>query len=308
MKAVSFLPAATAMIYEMGLAQLLYGVTFECPAYALHLPKLVRCVLEGKVYTSTEIDEIFSKSQRKLESLYYVDIELLKSIEPDVIFTQDVCEICQIDTECTAAAASQLRKQPHIVALSPNNLNDVFQCALDIGKALGKLEVAETYIDHLKGKLSDVRSCLRLSQRPIVKITILEWIAPIYNCGHWIPYQIIAAGAADSLAIPGGNSKAITWSALQESNPEVLIIAPCGYTIERSLQEIKLLQSSPGWFDLKAVQNKRTYLADFDLFTQPSIGTLIDGIFLLAALAHPSLFTIPPHLKKKFIEVEPTPS
>ena len=108
MKACSFLPAATKMIYDMGLQDLLYGVTFECPPEAADKPAVVRCMLEGKNYSSTEIDKIFSASKAQGKSLYYVEEELLQAIAPDIIFTQDVCEVCQIDTACTAAAVAKL--------------------------------------------------------------------------------------------------------------------------------------------------------------------------------------------------------
>ena len=129
MIACSFLPAATQMIYDMNLQHLLQGVTFECPAVALaEKHKVVRCVLEGNNYSSEEIDRIFSASKAQGKSLYYVDDDLRHLIQPDVIFTQDVCEVCQIDTECTAAAVSKLTKQPKLVALTPSGLDDVFGC------------------------------------------------------------------------------------------------------------------------------------------------------------------------------------
>ena len=135
MVACSFLPAATQMIYDMGLQHYLQGITFECPHVALaEKNKVVRCVLEGNAYSSAEIDKIFSASKAQGKSLYYVDEALLQTIAPDVIFTQDVCEVCQIDTVCTAAAVARLEKQPKLVSLSPNNLQDVFQTRKVLGQ------------------------------------------------------------------------------------------------------------------------------------------------------------------------------
>src|SRR5216683_3984548 len=130
MKACSFLPAATKMIYDMGLQDLLYGVTFECPPEASGKPVIVRCMLEGKHYSSIEIDKIFSASKAQGKSLYYVDEAILQAISPDIIFTQDVCEVCQIDTTCTNAAIASLEKQPRVIPLTPNNLQDVFASAI----------------------------------------------------------------------------------------------------------------------------------------------------------------------------------
>src|SRR5689334_14149129 len=152
MKVCSFLPAATKMIYDMGLEQFLYGVTFECPGPPPGKPpkeKVVRCVLEGKQYSSAEIDKIFSASKAQGKSLYYVDDALLHSISPDIIFTQDVCEVCQIDTTCTTAAIASLEKQPQVIPLTPNNLQDVFACAITIATAIGKEEAAYAYLSLL---------------------------------------------------------------------------------------------------------------------------------------------------------------
>ena len=147
MKICSFLPAATQMIYDMGLQDMLYGVTFECPQQALaEKEKVVRYVLEGNQYSSAEIDRIFSASKAQGKSLYYVDEELLQRIQPDIIFTQDVCEVCQIDTACTAAAVAKLSKQPRLIPLSPQNLDDVYATAITIAKAFDKEEAAYSYL------------------------------------------------------------------------------------------------------------------------------------------------------------------
>lgn len=201
MKIVSFLPAATKMIYDMGLQEYLCGVTFECPKEAANQPKIVRCILEGKNYSSIEIDRIFSASKAQGKSLYWVDQELLESISPDIVFTQDVCEVCNIDTVCTETAVSKLTKQPTLVPLSPNNLQDVFECAITIAKAIGKEEVALRYLAGLQYKVDDILDRLRLHKAPLKRVMIMEWIEPIYNCGHWIPFQIAAASGVECFLI-----------------------------------------------------------------------------------------------------------
>jgi iron complex transport system substrate-binding protein len=300
MKACSFLPAATQMIYDMGLAQDLYGVTFECPGIALaEKPKVVRCLLEGKHYSSAEIDKIFSASKAQGKSLYYVDEELLQSIEPDVIFTQDVCEVCQIDTVCTSAAVAKLKKQPTLISLTPQNLDNVYNSAITIAKAFGKEEAAYKYLASLQQRTDSILEVLRMHRSPLKRVMVMEWIDPIYNCGHWIPFQIAQAGGVDMLSNPAGDSIVTPWEKVVKYDPEVLVIAPCGFPIERTIDEIHLLSERKEWEQLKAVQNQQVYIVDFDLFTQPSAGTLVDGIELLAALFHPGLFTMPGHLEHK---------
>jgi iron complex transport system substrate-binding protein len=299
-KIVSFLPAATKMIYDMGLEEHLHGVTFECPKEAADLPKVVRCVLEGKNYSSIEIDRIFSASKAQGKSLYWVDEELLEEISPDVIFTQDTCEVCLIDTACTLSSIQHLSKQPELIQLSPNNLDDVFNCAVTIARTIGKEEVAFQYLAGLKSVMNAILGQLRGAGAPLKRVMLMEWIEPIYNCGHWIPFQIAAAGGVDMLSNPAGDSVVNKWEKIQKYNPEVLVIAPCGFDIGRSEEEMHLLTAKPGWNELEAVKNDAVYLADFDLFTQPSIGTLVKGVEVLSCLFHPEIFQADEALSKYF--------
>jgi iron complex transport system substrate-binding protein len=309
MVACSFLPAATQMIYDMGLQHYLQGITFECPHKALaEKNTVVRCVLEGKSYSSAEIDKIFSASKAQGKSLYYVDEDLLQSIAPDVIFTQDVCEVCQIDTVCTAAAVARLKKQPKLVSLSPNNLQDVFNTAVTIATELGKEEAAYAYLAGLQSTIDNIIDTLRKHKSPPKRVMVLEWMEPIYNCGHWIPYQIAYAGGIDMMSNPGGDSIVTSWEKIYKYNPEVLVAAPCGFTTQRTTEELYLLTRRPGWEDLQAVKNREVYIADYDLFTQPSAGTLTDGIEILSAMFHPALFKVPANLQHKCISLFQLPA
>ncbi|GAC1438140.1 MAG: cobalamin-binding protein [Sediminibacterium sp.] len=304
MVALSFLPAATRMIYDMGLQDSLHGVTFECFYKALaEKPKVVRCMLEGNTYSSAEIDRIFSASKAQGKSLYYADEELLQQLQPDIIFTQDVCEVCQIDTACTSAAVARLKKQPLLIPLTPRHLNDVYQSAITIASALGKEEAAYTYLSSLQKRTDNILDTLRLHKMPLKPVMLMEWIDPIYNCGHWIPYQIAQAGGVDMLGNPSGDSIVTPWDRIVKYNPEVLIIAPCGFEVKRATEELHLLTQKAGWDQLQAVQSRQVYVLDFDLFTQPCPGTLVDGITLLAALFHPALFQVPGHLQHKYTNI-----
>ncbi len=306
MKACSFLPAATQMIYDMNLQNLLYGVTFECsPLSRQEKPIIVRCVLEDNHFTSEEIDKVFSAYKAEGRSLYYVEQERLAKAAPDVIFTQDVCEVCQIDTVCTSAAVAQLAKQPQLVALTPKNLRDVFDCAVQIATALGQEEAAYHYLAGLNRRIDKVIDTLRANKAPLRRISLMEWIQPIYNCGHWIPYQIAFAGGVDMLSNPAGYSIVTAWEKFKLYDPEILVIAPCGFDIARTYEEISLLEAQEGWNDLQAVKNQKVFIADYDMFTQPSASTLVDGIEVLAAIFHPELFQIPAHLQHKCTQYKP---
>jgi iron complex transport system substrate-binding protein len=297
MKACSFIPAATSMIYQMGLEQYLYGVTFECPS---DKPKVVHSYLEGNKHNSEEIESIVSQSKEQGKRLYFIDDELLQAISPDVIFTQDVCEVCQIDTSYVQRAVYKLKKQPLLVSLKPRNLDDVYQNAITIATALGEEEAAYRLLAGLKERTDKITDSLRKNNSTLRRVMIMEWLDPIYNCGHWIPYQIAQAGGVDMLSNPSGYSFITSWEKVLQYNPEVLVIAPCGFTAERTVEEVHVLTSKPGWNDLFAFKNGAIYFADADLFTQPG-ATLVDGIELLAALFHPGIFQAPEKLKNKYL-------
>ncbi|MBC6998642.1 ABC transporter substrate-binding protein [Cytophaga sp. FL35] len=301
LKVCSFLPAVTQMMYDMGLQDYLIGVTFECPTIALREKKpVVRCILEGKSYSSQQIDTFFTESKREGKELYYVDEKLLEEIAPDIIFTQDVCDICQIDMDCTMAAVAHLPKQPELISISPAGLSDVFENALTIAKALGAEEKAYQYLAGLQYRIDAVVDGLREHRDLPKSVALLEWLDPIYNCGHWIPHQIAFAGGVDMLSHPSGNSIAISWDRIRQYDPEIMIVAPCGFDTQRTLKEMSHLFTKDGWTSLKAVKNKRVYIADFELFTQSSAGTLVDGIELLAGLFHPDYLTVPSRLQTRF--------
>jgi iron complex transport system substrate-binding protein len=299
-RACSFLPAATSIISQLGLEDLIYGVTFECPS---DRPKVVRTILEGKTFSSEEIDRFVSDSKAKGIPLYYIDEELLAQAAPDIIFTQDVCDVCQIDTSVVQRAVHKLKKQPLLVPLIPRNLDDVFDNVLTIGKALHHEQKAIHLLSRLNQRRETILNTLLRNRAPLKRVMIMEWLSPIYNCGHWIPYQVAAAGGVDMLSNPGGYSIVTEWEKIRKYNPEVLVIAPCGFHIERSATEINKLTVLEGWEDMLAVKTNRVFLADANLFTQPS-AELVDGIELLAALFHPDLFDAPEQLSKKFIPLE----
>ncbi|WP_430907407.1 ABC transporter substrate-binding protein [Maribacter sp. 2-571] len=300
LKVCSFLPAVTQMIYDMGLQEHLYGVTFECPQVAL-LEKnvVVRCVLEGGAYSSREIDRLFSESKRTGKSLYYVEEQLMEELAPDLIFTQDVCDVCQIDTAATSAAIAHLKKRPLLISITPNTLEDVFDNALTIATAIGKKAIGMAYVERLKQRMSVVTTRLKKYKVKTKRISLLEWIDPLFNCGHWIPDQIAAAGGVDLLSNPSGNSTVLQWEDLTAYDPEIIGVAPCGFTVERTLKEIRLLTDRTGWVTLSAVRSNAVYSIDFDLFTQSSASTLVDGIELLAALFHPEAIPFPKRLVHK---------
>jgi iron complex transport system substrate-binding protein len=301
MTVASFMSAVTQMIYDMGLDEHLKGITFECPQIALDEKQVaVRYKLEGKTLTSEEINTIFSKTKAEGDTLYYVDEAVLEAVAPDIIFTQDVCDVCQIDTECVANSAYKLPKVPELISITPNSLDDVFNNALTVAKAMNKETVGINYVASLKERINTIIDKQRKHRISPKSVLLLEWIEPLFNCGHWIPHQIGYAGGIDLLSHPSGDSIVVSWDKIVKYNPEVIIIAPCGYTIDRTLEDMPFLTQKSEWNQLKAVKNKQVYIADFDMFTQSSASTLVNGIECLSKMIHPDHFTAKESLQNKF--------
>lgn len=303
LKSCSFLPAATQMIYDMKLENQLHGVTFEClPESRENNEIIVQSRIEGQDLSSEEIDKIFSESKQTGDSLYWIEETKLIEIAPDIIFTQDVCDICQIDTKCTHEAIDKLSIQPKIIPLSPISLEDVFGCAMTIAKALGNENRAHEYIAKLNKDIDFIVDTIRKHRSPLKRVMVIEWIDPIYNCGHWIPQQIAYAGGVDMLSNPNGDSMVIVWDKIVKYDPEVIVIAPCGFHVDRSMKEMDKITQLPNFNQLTAVKNNSMFLIDYDLFTQPTPSTLTNGIKALASFFHPDLFSLPEILRHKVIQ------
>lgn len=291
MKVVSLMPAVTQMIYDLGLEQYLYGVTFECGNKALLEKQIVvKCKVPVADLTSEEINTIYSQSKATGESLYYIDEEVLSAIAPDVVFTQDVCDVCQIDTQCASVSIEKLEKKPVVISITPNSLEDVFENLLTIATAMGFAELGEMYVQKLRVRINKVEEVLRLHKARPKNVLLLEWIQPIFNCGHWIPHQIAYAGGVDVLSNPSGDSVVIDFQKIVNYNPEIIVLAPCGYDINRTKEDLKFLEANSEWNNLKAVMQQQVYIVDYIYFTQSSLGTLVAGIEILAQIFHPSVF------------------
>ncbi|MFB6305684.1 MAG: ABC transporter substrate-binding protein [Flavobacteriales bacterium] len=277
-KICSFLPAVTSMINEMGMEEYLSGVTFECPS---DKPVVVNSVIEENDPPAHEIEAIVREKMQNGEELYSINKEKLADIQPDIIFTQDVCEACQIDTNLVKRSIDHLDKKPEIVPLNPRNLSDVFENARTIAEKIGEKEKCEQYFKSLNERLRKIKNSLQNKNKR--EVMVMEWTDPIYNCGHWIPDQIEAAGGVDKLSNPEGYSEVVSFNKVLEYDPEVIVVAPCGFDEERARQESEVLKKNKGWEQLRAVKNDNVHFLDSNLFTCPST-TLVDGIEKLSRI------------------------
>ncbi len=291
MRICSLLPSATEIVYALGLGDQLYGVSHECdfPPGAVAKPIMIRSVFDPSVLSSLEIDRAVIERLRRGEGVYTIDLDRLRQADPDLILTQELCDVCAIPYSEVQRAVEQLGGRPRLLPLSPALLGDVLQDIRQVGEATDRREQAESLAEGLQGRIDRVTAtAAHAVERPAT--FCLEWADPIYVAGHWVPEMVEMAGGIDGLGIKGKPSVPIEWNRVVRYDPEVVILMPCGFDVERTVRELPLLTRLPGWSDLPAVKRGRVYAVDGSAYFNRSGPRLVDGLELLAKLLHPELF------------------
>jgi iron complex transport system substrate-binding protein len=288
---VSFLPSATEMVYALGLGDRLMGITHECdyPPEARTLPIVVRNILQIETMSQEEIDTAVTARLREGLSLYQVDEALVRGIAPNLILTQNLCQVCAPSGNEVTQLLKSLSPKPQILWLTPKSLDQIFENVRELGVAADRSSEAEALIKAGHARLEKIGSATRaLSDRP--RVFCMEWVDPIYCCGHWVPEMVRIAGGRDELGREGTDSVRIPWDDVLRWAPEVLIVMPCGIHMEKAAQQAERLFAYPGWSDLPAVRNGRVYAVDANSYFARPGPRVIEGTELLAHLLHPNLF------------------
>ena len=291
---VSFLPSASEMVCALGLSESLVGITHECdyPAALKGKPVVVRAVLPVEQMSQDEIDAAVAQRMREGLSLYQVDEELLRKLDPDLILTQDLCQVCAPSGNEVAGVLQLLPRKPRILWLTPRSLAEIFENLRELGQATDRLGAAEELIAASRKRLDRVADLTRnVPARP--RVFCMEWFEPVYASGHWLPEMIEIAGGLDALGRKGMDSVRIDWKEVQEWAPEVLILTPCGFNLDQTIERAHSLASYPGWSDLPAVRDGRVYAVDANSYFARPGPRVVDGTELLAHLIHPDLFAWP---------------
>ncbi len=291
MRIVSLLPSATEIVCLLGLEGSLVGVSHECDFLprVRRLPKLVRSSFKPAALSQSEIDERVRAAMQTGTSAYEIDEERLASLAPDLLIAQELCDVCAVPHASVVRALEKLKPAPRLLTLHPHALGDVLNDIRRVGDATRTSERAEREVAELSGRLLRVEDRLRhASLRP--RVAALEWLDPIMASGHWIVEMIERAGGKDFLGRDREPSVCVAWEEVLRYAPEVIVLMPCGFDVERSAKDVSLLRSRPGWERLPAAQAGEVYAVHGGAYFNRSGPRLVDGVEILAEILHPEIF------------------
>ena len=294
MRICSLLPSATEIAFALGLGDDVVGVTHECdyPHEARQKPIVVRSLIDANPMSSAEIDGWVSKRLRGNPSLYGIDEDKFREAAPDLILTQELCEVCAVDYNEVAAAAKSLKEPATILALSPHCLTDVLRDIERVGAVTARADAARALVQRSHERIERVRqTAARSNTRP--RVACLEWFDPVYAAGHWVPEMVELAGGFDALGRREEPSARVEWTQVLDSVPEIIVLMPCGFELRRTIQESAVLRKLPGWNHLPAVKNGHVYGVNGSAFFSRPGPRLVDGLEILARIIHPEIFSEP---------------
>ena len=298
MRIASLVPSATEMLFALGLGDDVVGVTHECdhPPQAADLPHLTRTVIPTGL-SSAEIDRAVRERTGRGEALYELDSELLRELEPDLIVTQAVCEVCAVAVDDVRAVAAELPSSPRVLSLDPATIGEVLAGMRELAAAAGVEEAGDRLGRDAANRLDRVAEAVAGDEKP--RVACLEWLDPVFVGGHWVPQMVELAGGEDVLGLPGERSRVVEAEELADARPDVVIAMPCGYDAERSVREVHDHAEL-----IAGLGAARVVAVDAAAYYSRPGPRLIDGVELLAHLLHPDRVEKPP--AGRLIELEPS--
>ena len=299
MRIASLVPSSTEMLFALGLGDSVIAVTHECdyPPGASDVERLTRSVI-GEGLSAAEIDAAVRERTSQGLALYELEEGLLAELEPDLIVTQAVCEVCAVSYEDVVAAAGRLPSQPEVLSLDPSTLGEVLADIPRLAEAAGAVEAGEDISEEAGRRIDAVVEAVAGAGRP--RVAALEWLDPVFAGGHWVPQMIELAGGEDVLGLPGEKSRTVDWLEVETARPEVVVAMPCGYDTERSAREAGDNAERLAGLDARvAAVDASAY------FSRPG-PRLVDGIELLGHLLHPDRLDRPPPERFRWLDLSST--
>jgi iron complex transport system substrate-binding protein len=288
---VSLLPSGTEILCALGLADALVGISHECdyPPSITDRPRLTAPKITVQAASQGIDQEVRALLSQGL-SVYQLDTDTLRALRPDVIVTQDHCEVCAVSyAEVVDAVHQVVGTHVDVVSLRPALLQDIWDDIRHVGEVTGRQRQADTLLEQLFARISTIIAESIMVQQP-PRVAVIEWMAPLMLAGNWMPELIQIGGGSDGLCTPGEHSPIVAWPRLLEYAPEVLAVIPCGYRLAQTLTELPALQQLPGWDTLPAVRQGQVYAVDGKTYFNRPGPRIVDSVELLAGLIHPALF------------------
>ena len=289
MRICSLLPSATEVIAALGLSDELVGISHECdyPPSVKNVPIMVEPMIPPHGLSSDDIDRHVSQLVASGQRLYRLNEHLLRQAQPDLILSQDLCHVCAVTPDQLHDALCSMPRQPTVLTLNPGTVHDVIDDVVRIGDAAGRPVEGHRLAAQLRDRLEAIRIRFQgIAHRP--RVVCIEWLSPLYVAGHWVPEMVQLAGGQAVLSQPGSSSRVVTWDEILGVAPNVLIVMPCGFSVDRTHRELFELRQQPGQWRLPSDLAQHTFLVDASSYFSRPGPRLIDGIELLAAILHPA--------------------
>lgn len=291
---VSLLPSATEIVCALGLEGSLVGVTHECdyPPAVVGKPQLTASRISHQTMTSAEVDHAVRSQLDGHGSIYDLDEAQLRALQPDLILTQELCDVCAVSYRAVEQAARKFSAHVDIVSLEPNTIADILANIRTVGQLTGTDARAEALAAELATRLDALtRALINIERRP--RTLVLEWLEPPFAPGHWVPEQIALAGGDHTFGSAGAPSRTTTADEIRGYAPEVIVLAPCGYYTEDTLRELPRARLPQGWHELPAVREGNVWAVDATSYFSRPGPRVVDGAEILAHIVHPQHFGAP---------------
>ncbi len=291
LRIISLLPSATEIVCALGLEENLVGITHECdfPASIENLPHLTSSRISHETMSSKEIDHAVRSNLDGHGSIYNLNEKLLAELKPDLIITQELCEVCAVSYKTVEKAAKMYVADAKVVSLEPNTIADIFSNIKTVGKLCNVAEKAEKVVKDLQNRLDKISKKFKI-QNSKPKIFMLEWLEPPFAPGHWTPEQVEIAGGICLLGKTGEKSVTTTFEEIYESKPEILVLVPCGYYIRDILRQLPNTVFPPFFREIPAFQNEEIWALDASSYFSRPAPRVVDGAEILAKIFHPEIF------------------
>ena len=289
-KICSLLPSATEIVFALGLDDRLVGVTHECdfPPAARRLPAVTRTILGHEVRDSRDIHRHIATALHEGSSLYLLDQDLLERLDPELVLTQELCDVCAVSYELVAEAVLRLEGKRQVLSLEPTSLGGILASIEQVADAAGVPDRAAAMVTALRRRIEAVTAKAGGgAARP--RVLALEWLDPLFTAGHWVPEMVRLAGGQDLVGIEGRPSAQIAWSRVIEGDCEVIVLMPCGFTLEQTVNESARMQFVEEWVRRTAGRSPKVYAVNGSAYFNRPGPRIVDGLEILLEIIRPEL-------------------